>query len=356
VGRAAAVLATPRGRAAAIAALLAAVAAYTAFGGSLPALRTNLDVAVIGFVVIPAVFAFTWLVLPWRDGRAVLAVGAGLAALALLLRALGLETLFDVAKLGALTLIGFWFLSVFEELWWTVVVALIIPWVDALSVWRGPTEYVVSEKPGLFEELAFGFRVPGEDAFAHLGPPDVLFFALFLAAAARFGLRTRWTWLAMTFGLGLTLVLTVWGDVAGLPALPAISLGFLAPNADLIWQSFRGRARVGSVQREAIATYLDAASRRDADAAAALVTDDVELRMGPHSARGVVALRELAASGPEHVETALSLVDVRTDGDDSVATVRQVDTWRETGEVAADRTMEARFRFRDGRISRVQLG
>ena len=241
MGRAASVLGTARGRGAAIAALLAAVAVYTAFGGSLPGLRTNFDVAVIGFLVIPVVFAFAWLVLPWRDARWLLAVGAGLAALALVLRAAGLETFFDLAKLAALVALGFWFLSVFEELWWTVLVALIIPWVDALSVWRGPTEYVVSEKPGLFEELAFGFRVPGEDAFAHLGPPDVLFFALFLAAAARFGLRTRWTWLAMTFGLGLTLVLTVWGDVAGLPALPAISLGFLAPNADLIWRSFRGR-------------------------------------------------------------------------------------------------------------------
>ena len=83
-----------------------------------------------------------------------------------------------------------------------LLVAVVIPWVDIVSVWRGPTEYVVSEQPGLFEELAFGFRVPGEDAFALLGPPDVLFFALFLAAAARFGLRPGWTWIAMTAGLG----------------------------------------------------------------------------------------------------------------------------------------------------------
>ena len=45
----------------------------------------------------------------------------------------------------------------------------------------------------------------------------------------------------MTGGLGLTLVLTVWGDVAGLPALPAISLGFLIPNADLLWKQLRPR-------------------------------------------------------------------------------------------------------------------
>ena len=45
----------------------------------------------------------------------------------------------------------------------------------------------------------------------------------------------------MTGGLGLTLVLTVWGDVAGLPALPAIAFGFLLPNADLIWKALRRR-------------------------------------------------------------------------------------------------------------------
>jgi len=228
-----------RERIAAIAALLAVVALYSAFGGSLPGMRTRLDVAFVAFVVIPVVFAFVWLVLPWRDVRGVLGIGVGLGVLALLLHLAGLETFFDLAKLAALTMIGFWFLSVFEELWWTVLVAAIVPWVDALSVWRGPTEYVVSEKPGLFEQLAFGFRIPGEDDFARLGPPDILFFALFLAAAARFQLRPGWTWICMTAGLGLTLILAVWGDVAGLPALPAIAIGFLAPNADLIWRSLR---------------------------------------------------------------------------------------------------------------------
>jgi hypothetical protein len=240
VGGAAAVLSQGRAaRAAALGGLLLAVGVYTAFGDALPEMSTGWDVAFIALVVMPAVFGFVWLVLPWHDARGLLPVGLALAVLALLLRAAEADTLFDLAKLAALTALGFWFLSVFEELWWVVLVACVIPVVDAASVWRGPTEYVVSEKPGLFEDLAFGFRVPGEDAFAHLGPPDVLFFALFLAAAARFGLRPGWTWLAMTSGLGLTLALTVWGDVAGLPALPAVALGFLVPNVDLIWRQLR---------------------------------------------------------------------------------------------------------------------
>ena len=43
---------------------------------------------------------------------------------------------------------------------------------------------------------------PGENATAQLGLPDVLFFALFLGAADRFGLRVRPTWIAMHASFG----------------------------------------------------------------------------------------------------------------------------------------------------------
>ena len=61
------------------------------------------------------------------------------------------------------------------------------------------------------------------------------FFALFLGAAARFGLRVIPTFIGLVAGLGLTIAATVAFDLSGLPALPGIALGFLAPNADLIW-------------------------------------------------------------------------------------------------------------------------
>ena len=66
-----------------------------------------------------------------------------------------------------------------------------------------------------------------------------LFFSLFLGAAARFGLRVAATWVAMTALLGATLVLTATTDVSGLPALPAICIGFLLPNADLLWRQLK---------------------------------------------------------------------------------------------------------------------
>jgi len=37
----------------------------------------------------------------------------------------------------------------------------------------------------------------------------------------------------------------VWLDLSGLPALPGIALGFLLPNADLLWRRLRGQPRLG---------------------------------------------------------------------------------------------------------------
>ena len=122
-----------------------------------------------------------------------------------------------------------------------MIVALIIPWVDAYSVWRGPTNTIVHHHEGVFEHLSFAFPVTGEDQTANLGIPDLLFFALFLAAAAQFELRAGLTWLLMTASFGATIVLAVWLDLGGLPALPLLSLAFLLANGDLLWRRLRAR-------------------------------------------------------------------------------------------------------------------
>jgi hypothetical protein len=230
-----------RRRWAALAGLLVALGLYDALAGRLPELSERWDVAFVSLVVLPAAFGVAWLLLPLREWRWLLPAAAALTALAVLFYFAGLGALFNVAKLVALVLFGFWFLQLFEALVLVVVVALIIPAVDAVSVWRGPTEYVVEQQPGIFERISVAFRVPGEEASANLGPPDVLFFALFLGTAARFGLRPGWTWLAMTGLLALTLIGTVVFDVRGLPALPAVCFGFLLPNADRLWRSLRRR-------------------------------------------------------------------------------------------------------------------
>ncbi|HSO02126.1 MAG TPA: hypothetical protein VLS46_06335 [Gaiellaceae bacterium] len=230
-----------RQRWAALAALAAALAAYTAVAGRLWDAGLWPDALFLSFVLFPATLALIWLVLPLRAARGLLAAGLVLAGLAVALRLAHLDVLFNLAKLFALVLLGFWFLSWFETVLWAALVAALIPWVDALSVWRGPTDYVVEEQPHVFDNVSIAFRVPGENTTANLGPPDILFFALFLAAADRFGLRVGWTWISMTALLGATLVLAATTDVSGLPALPAVCVGFLLPNADLLWRELRPR-------------------------------------------------------------------------------------------------------------------
>ena len=239
VRRAASVLS--RERWVAFGGLTAALAAYSAGAGYLWNAGLWPDVLFLSLVLFPATFGLIWLALPLAGRRGLIFAGLGLAALAVLLRLVELDVLFNLAKLFGLIALGFWFLTYFETVAWAVLVAVIIPWVDAVSVWRGPTDYVVEEQPHVFDTVAIAFRVPGEDAAANLGPPDVLFFALFLAAADRFGLRVAWTWIGMTILLGATLIVTATADIAGLPALPAICVGFLLPNADLLWRELRPR-------------------------------------------------------------------------------------------------------------------
>jgi hypothetical protein len=224
-------------------ALLAALALYTAGADRLWDAGLWPDLLFLTLVLFPATLAVPWLGLPLRDHRAALPAGLTFAVAAVLFHLLELDVLNNLAKLLALVLVGFWFLSWFENVMWAALIAVLIPWVDAISVWRGPTEYVVEQQPQIFDTVSIAFRVPGEDATANLGPPDILFFALFLAAADRFGLRVARTWLAMTALLGGTLILTATTDVAGLPALPAICVGFLLPNADPLWAALRRRGR-----------------------------------------------------------------------------------------------------------------
>jgi hypothetical protein len=248
VGRASPVLAG------AFVALAVALGVYYTTAPSLPNLTVWWEVAILGFLVIPAVFGLVYFVLPLWRGRGLLPTGLAVGVLAAVLEIAELDVLANFAKLGAVTLLAFWFLGYFETATWVVAVALIVPWVDAISVWRGPTKHIVTHQREVFTTFSIAFPVPGEENTAQLGLPDILFFGLFLAATVRFGLRTRLTWVAMTLSFGATLALAVGFDINGLPALPLLALGFLAPNADLIWKRLRAdgaRRRLRSEEEEA---------------------------------------------------------------------------------------------------------
>jgi hypothetical protein len=225
----------------AFAVLVAALAAY--YAGSERLWNGSLwwDVAWLTLVLLPAVFGVVWFLLPFWRAHGLALAAVAFAVLSVLLSLAHLGALANFSKLVTMTLIGFWFLTFFESVLWVALVASVIPLVDALSVWRGPTRHIVDKQPEVFTTLSFAFRIPGERPTANLGLPDLLFFALFLAAAARFKLRPGWTWLAMTASFGLTIVLTVAFDVIGLPALPLLSLAFLIVNADLLWRAIKRR-------------------------------------------------------------------------------------------------------------------
>ncbi len=219
----------------------AAAAAWYYSADSAPRLSVWWEVALLAFALMPGVFLLDLIVLPLARARGLLPLAGALAVLAAVAQLGDLDVLANFAKLGAVTFFAFWFLDLFEELVLLAIVALVIPFIDAYSVFRGPTGNIVQHHSNLFDQFSFFFALPQERNDPRLGIPDLLFFALFLAAAVRFGLRPGWTWLAMVAALGATIAITVWADVAGLPALPALSAGFLLPSADRIWTQVRRR-------------------------------------------------------------------------------------------------------------------
>ncbi len=219
--------------------LAALVGCYYAWSGELWSASTWWDVAFISLVLVPAVFSFVYLAVPLRTWRGTLPVGLVLILVTWGLEEASLPVLANFCKLGAATLIGFWFISLFETVGLVVFVACLIPWIDAYSVWRGPTSNIVKHHQGVFTSLSFALPIPGEHNAARLGPPDLLFFALFVAAADRFGLRVFWTWLALGLSFGATLAIAVGANIDGLPALPGLSIAFLAVNIDLLWPTVR---------------------------------------------------------------------------------------------------------------------
>jgi uncharacterized membrane protein YjjB (DUF3815 family) len=250
------------GRAAALLVLGVALGLYYSFHERLWEAPTWWDIAFMALVLIPACFALVWLVLPLRDRRGLLLAAIAFGGWATAFHFADWNTPENFCKLFALTALGFWFLRWFESLSLVVLIAAVIPLVDSYSVFspRGPTNLIVTEHEHVFTDyLSFTFPVPGEPGSANLGLPDLLFFALFLAAAARFALRPRLTWILLTLSFGATLALAAaWRG--GLPALPLLSIGFLAANADLIWQRLRPKGR----ERHSVETGRRSSGHSDA--------------------------------------------------------------------------------------------
>jgi hypothetical protein len=201
-------------------------------------------VVIVSAGVLPATFLLVLIALPlsWLRWSVL-----GLAALALALVALGCSEAGwplaeNFAKFGAAVFAGWAFLYLFADVGLVVLVAAIIPVVDAVSVFTpgAPTHEIVKNHISIYNHVAVAFLGP-HGAAAQLGPPDILFYALFLAAAARFRLRVGWTWLATTGLYAASFPIAIATNASGLPALPFLSAGFLAANGDLLWKAVRKR-------------------------------------------------------------------------------------------------------------------
>lgn len=220
-----------------------AVVAWFVVAPHLPRVGLWPAVAIVSAAVIPGVLLLVLLALPLSTlgGQPLVAATVLCALVALGSSELGWGLPANFGKLAAAVFAGWAFLKGFEELSWVVLVAIVVPFVDAISVWHGPTHAITTHHFHIYTTVAIAFVVPHGGA-AYLGPPDILFYALFLAAALRWNLRVGWTWIATTGMYSLTVVIANAADVNGLPALPFLSVGFLAANGDLFWSRLRSRS------------------------------------------------------------------------------------------------------------------
>ncbi|MGH3049174.1 MAG: hypothetical protein ACRDLK_03375, partial [Gaiellaceae bacterium] len=139
VGLDAALLAARSRRVQAFVVLGAAVGVWFVVAPHLKPLPLWPAVIVVAAAVLPGTLLLVLVVVPLRTQRWILPAAVALALVAWGCTHEGWGLAANFAKLWAAVFAGWAFLWLFEELSWVVVVAVIIPFVDAISVWRGPT-------------------------------------------------------------------------------------------------------------------------------------------------------------------------------------------------------------------------
>jgi len=123
-------------------------------------------------------------------------------------------------------------------------VALVSSLADAASVLhpQGPSAAIVGSEQAL-SLLAVPFAFPGtSETPALLGVGDVVFAALYVAAARRHGLARRRTLLALTLAFAMTMVVVV-GFQVPIPALPFLGLAVLIAHPEARVPPVQDRAR-----------------------------------------------------------------------------------------------------------------
>ena len=120
------------------------------------------EVAIVAAAVLPATLVLIYLALPLWSNR----TSSPRRSLVFLIAAIVTwETHHHLAsnfiEARRLHCGGWMFLRLFEELAWVVLIALIIPFVDAISVAAGPTHTIVTHHFAVYSAVAVAFVAPG---------------------------------------------------------------------------------------------------------------------------------------------------------------------------------------------------
>jgi hypothetical protein len=214
---------------------------------SLPSSGSSSIDALIGFAVCLAPVSWvSWEVVRARlKGSLLWALFLGGTAVGFLLSFAGWGGVAASFKVVAAVAAGCLLGRQMVEGWWLALVALVALAADAWSVFAGPTRLIVERAPGVLDYLLVNFSALGGTSGGFgLGMSDLFFLGLFLTGCVCTGLRSRATMYAAALGLLATVLLALLLNRA-LPALPLLSLAFLAANADLLWagarEAWRGR-------------------------------------------------------------------------------------------------------------------
>jgi hypothetical protein len=207
----------------------------------LPAPPVRADIMLSSLVVLSAVGALVWGMLPLAPlGRRLPLVALAALPCAALFVWLGWVPLANVAKVVFAAALGIWIAGELERVSWIVIVAAVSAAVDIVSVAVGPTRAILEKGPvvvGWFTLAVTWMGYSYAEAFTGLGVSDILFYALYLGAAHRFRLRVAWSAVVMIGSFLATIALAMWWQA--LPALPLLSVAFVAVNADLIVKRVR---------------------------------------------------------------------------------------------------------------------
>jgi ketosteroid isomerase-like protein len=101
--------------------------------------------------------------------------------------------------------------------------------------------------------------------------------------------------------------------------------------------------------------FFEVVNEHDVAGLDTLFTEDAELVMGPHVARGLPQIREIVLQSPPELLITSEPTHVDVSGNPVVVSFRRHQVWRDSREPALDEELWATFALADGRIDRAEL-